>query len=64
MIYEVVVRVNCTSKHTKLNFLVYVETGATDGDTVSLAFLVTGTSNDQWNVKVSQIPCSASYRCQ
>ncbi|XP_023321599.1 uncharacterized protein LOC111696274 [Eurytemora carolleeae] len=40
----------------------YVETGATDGDTVSLAFLVTGTSNDQWNVKVSQIPCSASYR--
>ena len=45
-------------------YLVYVETGATNGDTVSLAFFVTGTSNDQWNVKVSQIPCSASYRCQ
>ncbi|XP_023330808.1 uncharacterized protein LOC111703166 [Eurytemora carolleeae] len=40
----------------------YVETGATDGDTVSLAFSVIGTTNNQWNVRVSQIPCSASYR--
>ena len=40
----------------------YVETGATDGDTVSLAFSVIGTTNNQWNIRVSQIPCSASYR--
>ena len=31
-------------------------------DSVSLAFSVAGTTADQWNVKVSQIPCSANYR--
>ena len=31
-------------------------------DSVSLAFSVAGTTADQWNVKVSQIPCTANYR--
>ena len=40
----------------------YVEVGSLAADSVSLAFSVAGTTNDQWNIRVSQIPCSANYR--
>merc|ERR1712226_235180 len=42
---------------------VYVDMGRSASDTASLNFAFTGTSNNrQWEIKVTQIPCSASYR--
>ncbi|XP_023336549.1 uncharacterized protein LOC111707648 [Eurytemora carolleeae] len=40
----------------------YVDMGNLAADAVTLDFSVAGTTADQWNVKVSQIPCSSNYR--
>ncbi|XP_023345542.1 uncharacterized protein LOC111714628 [Eurytemora carolleeae] len=40
----------------------YIETGNLGTDSVSLALFVSGTSSNQWNIRVSQIPCTATYR--
>jgi len=43
----------------------YVDTGTAASDTVKLTFGLTATTgaSRHWNVKVSQIECTASYRC-
>lgn len=42
---------------------VYVDMGNTNSDTASLNFAFTGTDNSrQWEIKVTQIPCTASWR--
>jgi len=43
----------------------YVDTGTASADTVKLTFGLTATTGASryWNVKVSQIECTAAYRC-
>lgn len=40
---------------------VYVDIGATSGDTATLAFSFTGTNNiRQWDIKITQVPCASA----
>jgi len=42
---------------------VYVDMGVSSSDTATLSFAFTGTdTNRQWEIKVTQIPCGASWR--
>jgi len=43
----------------------YVETGTSSTDTVSIPFALTATTgaSRKWNIKVSQIACDAAWRC-
>ena len=41
--------------------LVYLDIGNSDSSTVEFAFGTTSSTSRQWDVKVAQIPCGASY---
>ncbi len=51
------------TKMHRVAISVYVNIGGNSGDTATLNFAFTGSSTiRQWEVKVTQIPCSSSYR--
>ena len=48
----------------RVSFIVYVDlgTGSTDTGTINFAFSTTASTNRQWEIKVTQVPCHQDRR--